>query len=146
MENGHSSYFIHFDFLIKGGTYDEKEQLKTLLAGIIRDGAACTADWYAGERKTGKRIQTGRRSGCPCGGSKIPLKEDFTFALAADQSAVYDSTAKTLIAKFLPNEAVSVTLKTYDASGKETAMLQAGTYTVKAKHGGGWRLCSCKRS
>ena len=63
---------------------------------------------------------------------KIPLKEDFTFALAADQSAVYDSTAKTLIAKFLPNEAVSVTLKTYDASGKETAMLQAGTYTVKA--------------
>ena len=26
---------------------------------------------------------------------KIPLKEDFTFALAADQSAVYDSTAKT---------------------------------------------------
>lgn len=63
---------------------------------------------------------------------KIPLKEDFTFALAADQSAVYDGTAKTLIAKFLPNEAVSVTLKIYDASGKETAMLQAGTYTVKA--------------
>lgn len=63
---------------------------------------------------------------------KIPLKEDFTFALAADQSAVYDGTAKTLIAKFLPNEAVSVTLKTYDVSGKETAMLQAGTYTVKA--------------
>ena len=63
---------------------------------------------------------------------KIPLKEDFTFALAADQSAVYDGTAKTLIAKFLPNKAVSVTLKIYDASGKETAMLQAGTYTVKA--------------
>ena len=70
---------------------------------------------------------------------KIPLKKDFTFALAADQSAVYDGTAKTLIAKFLPNEAGSVTLK-------RNGYASGPNLYGQGNHGGGRRLCRCKRA